>query len=417
VTNNQPIKVFLNEPNVKILTRLKEQFAGLERYRLVGTSSRGAQALAVIQDVREGVDVVVVDLDAPDGLDTVKRLAGLVPAIVGASLPGLPESISEQATAAGVTRFTTKPFSAKELLADIREAHRHARGSQETESLLGADLEIGRLVLVIAAKGGVGTSLVALNLAVGFRQTLQKTVTLIDADLQFGDQALLCASKAGPNITDLFDGHRQYTAKDLPAVLREGPAKIRLLAAPDNSRHADLVTPERFSSLLTDFRRFSNIVIIDCPSHLTDIILSALERADDIVVVSDLTESSIHTTKSLLATLAAMAIAPEKLHLVLNDARHSEEVSRETAQSRLGLAQTTSLPYDPKTVQTATKNGLPLLLSAKKSPLANSLLGLVNRLAASSPEAPLPPSQATLPDPKESAKHGRRLFSNRSKQS
>jgi pilus assembly protein CpaE len=409
MTNSQPIRIFLIEPSVRILLRLKEQFAGLERFRLVGTSSRGAQAKAVIADLRDGVDVVIVDLDAPDGLDTVRSLAGLVPAIVGASIPGLPQSVLDQATAAGVTRHTNKPFSTKELLTDIREAHRRARMNQEFGTPSAADTPIGRLLLVLAAKGGVGTSLVAANLAVGFREGGGTSVTLIDADLQFGDQATLCAAPSGPNITDFFDGHRQWAAKDLPSLLRDAAGGVRLLAAPDNPRHADLVTPERFSALLSEFRRLSSLVLMDCPSHLTDLTLSALERADDIVVVSDFSASSVQATKTLLTSLASLAIPPEKIQVVLNDARPPAELSRETAETRLGRKAISLLPNDSKTVQAAAKAGLPILAVTKKTALAAALNALLSQLTA-----PLatPVSVPTGPPKKKSRG---RLFSNHSK--
>jgi len=165
-----------------------------------------------IDEVRRLVpDVVLMDINMPgrDGIKATEVLVNEPPhaAVVLMSVQDDREYL-RRAMQAGAREFLVKPFSGDELVAALRRVHqlelvkrqhqvpesptavlRVARADAEPEEP--ADKRPGVITLVFSGKGGVGKSMLAINVAATLVKETQSRVALVDFDLQFGDIGVL----------------------------------------------------------------------------------------------------------------------------------------------------------------------------------------------------------------------------------
>lgn len=407
------LNVFVGDRSQQVvdnLAHIADQSDGA--IKLVGSANTAAQILDRVRELAQTthIDVVMVDLDLAGGVDALTAITKEHPG-VGVIASATPDADDDQFTAAmeaGASLFLEKPFSAEELVGNLNKAHRMALGNRRAR-VSALPQRDGRLVVVCSAKGGVGKSTVAVNLAVTLRRLSGKAVTLVDASLQFGDVALLCKLTDGLNLTDLDEGHPTWSAEDIARALLAGPGDIRVLPAPSRPELAELLTGERFADILDHARLLSDITVVDCPTWLSETTVVAIERADEILLVTDLTAPSVRNVAIMNRLLVSIGIAQEKLSLVVNSAHAPTQVKREEVEDHLHVKAVADLPYEPKTAIEASFTGVPFTLEGKRGQLAQGMQTLAQHVLAAPGISVAQP--AASPEPPATPIKRRSLFS------
>ena len=153
------------------------------------------------------------------------------------------------------------------LLQDMHDAQR----ARAPESL-------SRVYSFFGAKGGVGTTTLAYNVAAAVA-ALRYRVALIDGSLQFGDvRALLRVTDDVPSIVQLPTTHIQRA--DLEQVMYRDSSGVEVLLAPPRIEMAEMVTPRDIERLLSLMRKIYNVVIIDTATTVDDTVLAYLDNSD-----------------------------------------------------------------------------------------------------------------------------------------
>jgi pilus assembly protein CpaE len=382
--------------------------------RLVGSVLSADHLLERFRELAQTthIDVAMVDMDLPGGEDAVAALVREFPGVgvIASAVADSDETQFQAALRAGASLFLEKPFGVDELVGHLNRAHRLSI-TQRRARVAALPQRDGRLVVVCSAKGGVGKTTVAVNLAVSLRRLSSKVVTLVDASLQFGDDVLFCKLTEGLNLTDLDEAHPIWNADDVARALVTGPADIRVLPAPSRPELADAITGERFGVLLDHVRTLSDLTIVDCPTWLSDTTLEALERADEIMVVTDLTAPAVRNTQQMVRLLESIGIGLEKLALVVNSAHAPTQVHREEVEGHLKMTATADLPFEPKTAIDASFTGIPFAADGRRGGLANAVQALAQHVLAGLPQ-PEPDTVpvAAAPAPAPATPGRRRLF-------
>jgi flagellar biosynthesis protein FlhG len=171
--------------------------------------------------------------------------------------------------------------------------------------VLGARLPVAaatapRLVVVAGAKGGVGTTTIATNLAVAFAKKERRTV-LVDGDLGKADVATLCGLHGGPTIVDVLAGRRRVRE-----AIRSGPAGLQVLPGAWASgclTDCDAAAQER---LIAGLRALSDIgaVVIDAGCGLHRILERFWRSANAVLLVTTPDETSVIDAYSAIKTMA-----------------------------------------------------------------------------------------------------------------
>ena len=184
----------------------------------------------------------------------------------------------------------------------------------------------GKLLAVLGAKGGVGTSFVATQLAAGLAKGGSR-VAIADVHLRMGDVAIYMDLRPRYTIASLAGGAEEMDATALETVLATHASGVRVLAAPERLEDADTIGPghiDRAIGLLLDE---SDWVVADVPSYFDECSVQVLDKADRIVLVTSADVPALHHTRMQLDLLQRLGHSPERIRLVANRVDKNAPVS------------------------------------------------------------------------------------------
>jgi len=228
----------------------------------------------------------------------------------------------------------------------------------------------GKIITVIGSKGGVGTTTIAVNLAVSLAEKKEvQSVALIDMNLLFGDLPLFLDSKPEYNWSDITKTISRLDDTFLKNILSVDASGVCVLPSSSRLKDQNEVTPEIIEHSLMLMRRVFDFVIIDGGQPLDDISFKNLELSDIILLVSILSYPCISITNKLLRAIRDLGFPPdEKIKIVIN--RYLEKLNTpiENAEASFAKEIFWTIPNDYQTTSTAINEGKSL---AQFAPLKN----------------------------------------------
>lgn len=276
----------------------------------------------------------------------------------------------------GITDYLVKPVSAEDLLRAID----HASGVKAAAS---AEAARGQIVVVIGARGGVGASTVALNLAWLVSQEQARKVALVDLDLHFGSLALSLDLETGNGFRDVLQNPSRIDPLFLERASIRAAERLILLGTEEplaTTRHWD---SEAFKPLLAELTKAHDLVLLDLPRTMALEHPELLAAADVALLVADLSLSSLRDILRL-KTLTRELAPKARTTLLLNRPRPpgKNDVPPAEFAKTLGEPVGGDLPFDAKAATQAAGGGKPFVAVAKNSKAAQALRKLALSFAA-----------------------------------
>ena len=194
------------------------------------------------------------------GLQLLEQLrqAGFDLPVIVITVPQRPVKVDP---AWGIVRVLSMPFSGYDLINAIQAAQHEAAANRPEAT--------SRTLVVHGAKGGVGKTTLAFNLAVAIAHAKGMRTIVVDGNLQFGDiRALLRVPDQAPSVLQLPTDRVSET--DLEQVVWRDPSGIDILLAPPRMEMAEMVTVRDMDKTLSLLKRVYNVVIIDTPTLVND---------------------------------------------------------------------------------------------------------------------------------------------------
>ncbi len=277
------------------------------------------------------------------------------------------------AARAGVRDFVPVPVSADELAAALAAGRRDA----EPDSGPGE----GRLISFVRCKGGVGTTTLAVNVAVSLAaaEVFEDGVALCDAGVQFGNAASFLGVVPELDLADLV--HHIDDVEALSTYLYRHPdTGLRLLAGPRDPREAETISPEDLSRVLIALRQRFGLVIVDCPAHLDLLTLAVLDLSESILVVTEAITPTVIATAAFLELLDEQGFG-DRVQVILN--RHSGAdgvLPGRMVTEELGRPVDHVLLED-KAVTAGVSRGTPVVLGKARAEFSKAVARLAEELA------------------------------------
>ena len=386
---DQPIRLLIVDDIQSTRENLRKLLSFEDDIQVVGTAGDGKEGVEEAQRLHP--DIVLTDVNMPvmDGIQLTEQLTQDLPSspVIIMSVQGERDYL-RRAMQAGAREFLIKPFSHDELVAAIRRVYavEQKKGTFLTRSTEAAPAAgtgrsgPGEVFVVFSAKGGVGKSIIAANLAVALARETDARVALVDLDLQFGDIGVMLNLNHSRSITDIVDAQDHLDAEVLDDVLATGPAGIRVLLAPIKPELADLVTPDHVRTVFTELRKLCDFVVVDASSHLGEAILQVMEIASRILVVTGLTIPSVKNARLTLGVLESLNIDPERVLLVVNRIDSYSDFNKEATEQYLRVPVTVQIPHDPRAVADAWNQGKPFVETQPETEISRAIRELVFRL-------------------------------------
>lgn len=384
---SRPVRVVVVDDaprTVENLTKLLSFEADIE---VVGSALTAGAGIETAQRLLPDVLVMDVNLPDMDGIRATERMSSELPLV-----PVILISVQEdreylrRAMRAGARQYLVKPFAADELVDAIRRVHQIERLKRQVAAAAPPSRAVeqggphdGRIIAVYSGKGGVGKSTIAVNTAAALARETGQEVALVDLDLQYGDVAVMLGMEPEGTLADVAQAYPNVDAGFLGALMPE-LGQMRVLASPLSPEMADLVTPEVARGTLGILKQIFDWVVIDMSSHLNDIGLEAVESADQVFLVTDLTLPAIKDAKLAFRLFESIGIQRERISLVLNRADAPSEISVQSLEANLRFPVTARIPSQGKLAVRSTQSTVPFVVSEPDAEIAVSIRTLVGTL-------------------------------------
>jgi len=358
-------------------------------------ASDGATGVEMALETRP--DLILMDVAMPrlDGYAATQQIraaekGGRVPIIMLTAEAEVEQRV--KGLRAGADDDIVKPFHPLELMARIKALL--ARGGPTTKS---ADAPtLGRLCLFYPAKGGVGTTTIAINTAIALGRELKRRTALIDANLQFGDvRVFLDLGLDTPSLVNAMDEPDLDLDLFRKLIVRHRSG-IELLLAPPTPASADIVverqqqSPVLLSTVLGLARRMYDYTFVDMSQTIDDFNLQLFDEADVIYVVMTADLSCLKNVPLVLETMESLGYEKAKVQLVLNRSNAYTGINISNAESALGHKIDHQVINEYRGAISALNSGEPFMASRPDAPLSKSVADFARAIDKAAVAAAVP---------------------------
>jgi pilus assembly protein CpaE len=370
-----PAKILVvdDDPNVQ---RLLQYTLKQEGYDVV-IAGDGAEGFRLWGD--ESPDLVLLDVMLPklDGYQVATKIrdeesAGQhVPIIMLTAEREVEQKV--RGLRAGADDYLIKPFHPAELLARIKSLL--ARFAPR--DVLLARPPMGRIFAFYGAKGGVGTTTIAINAAIALQRELGRKVCLVDGNLQFGDhRVFLDLGLDRKSIVDIVTAP-SIDADLIRNVIVKHDSGVDLLLAPPSPETAELVRPEHLPFIADQLTSMYDYILVDVDKRLDDVNLGVFEAAEIVFVVMTADLSCLKNVRLIIETMGHLGYGPEKVQLVLNRSNAFTGINVKNAEGALRRTIEHQVVNEYRGAISALNSGAPFMFTKADSPLGASLLQFV----------------------------------------
>ena len=337
----------------------------------------------------ENPDLIVLDVMMPDidGYEVARSLrrrpeTAVIPILMFTAKSQVEDKVAGYES--GVDIYLTKPVHPMELHANIK-----ALLSQRTASTEAVG-EHGHVIGVISAKGGLGVSTTALNLAISYHEKYKGNVIAAEmkpgqgswaSELDFSDPCGLC------NLLEMNVSEITSTAVDGQLVTT--PFNVRLLLA--SSDPADLVSMsniEQYEAVLQQLSLLAPLVVLDIGTNFLPAYNVVIDICDEIIIVTEPHPNSVKRTRYLLDDLRSKGFGSSKVMTVIsvNHTRSDMVLSMSDIEKEIRQTVTLGIPPSTELSYQAAIRSIPMVQVQPESLVAQQFENLAEKISKRVPQ-------------------------------
>lgn len=310
-----------------------------------------SKAIQIYQE-KSTPDLLIVEssLPAKQMLAQIDALAELCDANIRVLVIGAVNDVQlyRQLQTRGVSEYLVPPFQPLQLIQSI--------------SALYVDPDrpfMGRSVAVVGAKGGVGASTIAHNLAWSISENIQINATLVDLDLSWGTTALDFNQEGNQSVADALQDPERVDDNVLDRLLTKATDRLTLFTAPATLGADSDIADESYDEVIDRVRRNVPFVVLDLPHVWSDWMKSTVVNADEVVIVCQPDLASLRNGKNLVDFLKAERSndSPPKVVLNMVGVPKRPEIPVKDFAAAIGVEPSLVLPFEPQLFGQASNNG------------------------------------------------------------
>lgn len=242
---------------------------------------------------------------------------------------------------------------------------------------------VGRTIAFVGAKGGVGSSTLAHNVAHTLSERMQASAVIVDLDLPFGTAGLDFNQDPAHGVVDALTQPDRVDATLLDRMMVRCSERLSLFAAPATLDSDYDIAPDAYEEVAGKIRSTAPFVVLDLPHIWTGWMRKMLLSADDVVIVATPDLASLRNAKNMVDLIRQARPNDAPPRLVLNQVGvpgRPEIPAREFAAA-LNLQPSAVIAFDPKTFGAAANNGQMLQEVAAKSKVVEGVSQLAQVLS------------------------------------
>lgn len=367
------------DPDQRLETKRSAQRAQLEVAAEVGF---GTQAVSLAMDINP--DIILITVEEPVGraLETAEALFNVLPntpMIICSSIND-PDAI-RRAMVVGARDYIMHPVQPD----DLREAANSVLAQEERRQMrlsgqLVNQLGRGTVITVLGGKGGIGKTVLSVNLALALWRETGMSVCIMDADPELGDVATMLDLTPERTIYDVMQLGDELDRHNIRDYLTSYQGGVEVLAASDVEEVWENCTSDDVKNIIDLLAQNFDFVVVDTAGSVGRLVRACVESSTLTLVVTSGEVSSIRNTSIALRRLEAWEIPNDRLKVLLNSGARSNQVSMDELRLAVNQDIFWKVPFD-KRIPTSVQIGQPLVLFEDKSKAARNILSLSRLIA------------------------------------
>lgn len=377
------VRVIIAEYDAAIRDEIALIVASDTECEIVGLAQDGQEAvqLAVLRSPH--VAIISSNVRGISALQTCEMLNAVAPAVMPVLLTDSksPDGL-ESAMRSGARAVMSSPVNSKELLpliSALAEVSKR-RDSDEVRDFRNPST-FPRVIAVTGAKGGVGKSTIAVNLAVILARYAPGKVALVDCYTQFGDIATMFNVRPNRTLSELDPVAKELDITMIQDYLTRHPSGVDILVSSLEPLPLDAVSAECIENLLYVLKRMYRYIVVDVPPILHAPTLRLLSHADTILLIANLFDLTTATDTKRFCTAAGESRIPrENIGIVLNRVSKTNQIHTKDMESLFESGILASIPNDGRLVS-AVNQGVPITVTDGDSPFGRSMVELASKVS------------------------------------
>ncbi len=337
--------------------------------------SRGGWQLGLGESVP---DVVLLDLSVdPEPYFAfaaeLKRMRPTTRIVACSARQDLDSELLLQAMRTGVQDFISRPIDLEKLGETLNRIIRDVGGQEPGVR--------DRVIVVQGAKGGVGTSTVAVNLAVQLAKATEKHTGLIDLGCPLGHLSLLLDLRPHFTIRDAIENMERLDSHFLGGLMMHHKSGVDLLAGTDHGEDWEKISATAVSRLINVAQSMFEYVVVDFGRAYSSEWKGVLGIARNILVVGQADVPSLWSLERQLTDLSSLGLDPARIRPMVNRWQKGDEEALQKFEKSARREIVARIPNDYAQVSEAVNLGVPLSrnhndpLTSKYRQLATELAG------------------------------------------
>jgi len=337
-------------------------------------------------------DVVVVDIrsDASSGMAAIERLraSSAAMAIFAIASTAEPDLIL-QAMRAGANEFFPWNVGDGSTAGHATEESFHGavRRSAARKEAANAGAKAPCVIYTfIGAKGGAGTTTVAVNCGVELARTTKRSTVVVDLKSCLGEVALFLGVRPRFTVLDAIENLHRLDKNFLQELVAKHKTGLDILAAPEQFDRPNAQDAPALEELFRTLSKTYDYIVIDGGNVVNACVTAALYAADAIFLVTNPDVPSIRNAQRLVDRVRQLGAGSERVKVLLNRASDQHLIAPKQIETALGYGIHHTFSSDYRAVSTALNSGVPLSM-ANNSEIAGQFSTFTRHLVGLGDEA------------------------------
>jgi pilus assembly protein CpaE len=282
-------------------------------------------------------------------------------------------SLYRSLTSLGVIDYLVKPISG-EVLHDALAALLDERGPSGGVQT--------RVTAFLGARGGIGTTSLAVATAWYFVHEFHQRAALIDLDLHFGTLALGLDLEPGRGLREALEHPERIDSLLISSAMSSAGERLKVLAGEESLEESMHFHAEGFGPLFEILANDFDQLVIDLPRSLDDGSRHVISNVDSFLLVTDLSLAGLRDALRIMDLVKRIGSKASPI-LVASQvgAPHRGEISQREFERGLGQSLDHVITYDPKAAVAMARHGKAMPAVARASKAAEEILALAQRLS------------------------------------